>query len=443
MDGLSARRLVCQFSVPHDEASAEDRSDRPALDAHSVKGRPFAEALDLAVCDFAPRFQIHDGEIGVIVGRDSSLFRDSEEFGRGGACQLDEAAEAQSSAIHMMEHDWQKRLRACHSGGRVGIGFVFFLARVGRVVGADHIHGSFAQRFPQGLAVMGASDGRVHLGVGAEALIAFRRGQGEVLRRGFHAGEVFVAFEERHFAACGDVEDMDASACFFGEMEESPCGFEGGLGVSPDGVALDVSFFAFMGSGDEAGLVFGVEGGGFACGFEDFGDGFVFVCQERSCGGSHEDFDAWASWDFFHFGEEVDIVFCSACVEGVVAEHGIFGALEFIAEVFWGCCWGVCVWHIEDGCCSAEDSGAASGEEVFGGVCVGFAEMGLAVYDSWEDVEIFGVEGLVGGVVVEVSDLGDSFVIDSDIGFGDGVGVADGSAEDEDVVVVWHGGILH
>ena len=72
----------------------------------------------------------------------------------------------------------------------------FFLARVGRVIGADAVDHALCDAVPETVAVAGVADGRIELGVRAKPLVTFRSGQREMSRRRFRRCNVFVVTQE-------------------------------------------------------------------------------------------------------------------------------------------------------------------------------------------------------------------------------------------------------
>ena len=101
--------------------------------------------------------------------------------------------------MHMVKHDWQQGLDACHSAGRVWVRFGLFFQGMRRVITADHVHYTLPNGLPQRILMPLLAHRRVHLGQSAQALIALRCCQGQVMGGDFHAAPAFVPTEILHF----------------------------------------------------------------------------------------------------------------------------------------------------------------------------------------------------------------------------------------------------
>src|SRR5689334_2984739 len=83
-------RQAHQLALPHHAAAAHDRADRPAGDLDAVIGRPTALRGDPSVGDGLAALQVHDGEVGVVAGRDAALVGQAEDAARPLAGEVDE-----------------------------------------------------------------------------------------------------------------------------------------------------------------------------------------------------------------------------------------------------------------------------------------------------------------------------------------------------------------
>src|SRR5450631_3054363 len=93
---------------------------------------------------------------------------------------------------------------------RLRIELGFFLAGVGRVIGAEAVDDALRDCLPKAFAMRGVADRRVELGEGAEALITIGRREREMRWRRFRRGNVFVMAKEDRLFLSRDMQDVHA-----------------------------------------------------------------------------------------------------------------------------------------------------------------------------------------------------------------------------------------
>jgi hypothetical protein len=155
--------------------------------------------------------EIDDREIGVVADSDAALAGDAEQAVGAVAGHVDEALEAHSAGVDVIEHDRHERLHAGHAGMAVRIGWSFS----SRVCGAwsePRISATpFATPAQMPVAVRGVAHRRVHLRIGAEAAIGGLV-ERQVVRGDLDGGDVLVVGQKDHLVGGGDVQDVDALA---------------------------------------------------------------------------------------------------------------------------------------------------------------------------------------------------------------------------------------
>ena len=144
-------------------------------------------------------FQIDDREICVITGGEAALAGNLENAVRPVTDKIDETRERQSPFRDMIEHYRHERLHARHAGGGSRIGFGFFFKRMRRVIRPDNVEDALPQTDPQTVAMTRVADRRVHLRKTLERLVAFGRGERQMLRRHFRCCDVLRRGEQRNF----------------------------------------------------------------------------------------------------------------------------------------------------------------------------------------------------------------------------------------------------
>ena len=137
---------------------------------------------------------------------------DPEQARRPRAGEIDEAQQRQPAGVDMIEHDRDERLHAGHAGRTCRIGLGLFLARVRRVVGAEHVDDALRNAVPDPGAMRRIAHRRIHLRARAEPLVASGRLQREMMRRGLDRSHILVTGEKLHLLRGRDVQHVDARA---------------------------------------------------------------------------------------------------------------------------------------------------------------------------------------------------------------------------------------
>ena len=180
--------------------------------------------------------------------------------GRGWS-QVDETLEGQATLGHVGQHHRHEGLHPRHARGRGGIGPGLLLARVRRVVGAQHVGHARGDPSPEARAVGRVADRRVHLGEAVQPLIGLRPGQGEVLGRHLDAGDVLVvgpgSRSRRRWSRAGRGCACPAP----GQGDQPSGGADGRFGVAHLGMAGPVAGAGQRPALGQAVFVLGMEGG--------------------------------------------------------------------------------------------------------------------------------------------------------------------------------------
>lgn len=169
--------LADDFTVPHNAPSTDYRSDWPAGNLRAVEWGPAALRRRPVMGNHAPGFQIDNGEISVIAGGDAPFAGNAENTVGTVADEIDKAQKTKPALGEVVEHNWDQRLHAGHSGRRGRIGLLFFLKRMRRMIGTNHVNNALRDACPQPAAMRRLADRRVHLGQSFQALITFGRGE--------------------------------------------------------------------------------------------------------------------------------------------------------------------------------------------------------------------------------------------------------------------------
>ena len=104
------------------------------------------------------------------------------------------------------------------------------------------------------------ANGRVHLHVGAQALVAFRRSQREVVGCDFDGGVLLVIAQERHLFSGRDVQDVNALAVLLGQAHQPRRRDHRRFFVAPYRVRSGIARLALTHARDQACLVLRMEG---------------------------------------------------------------------------------------------------------------------------------------------------------------------------------------
>ena len=271
--------------------------------------------------------------------------------------------------------------------GVSGYSWAFSSGRVGSVVRAHDVHDPRAHRGPKRLPVTGVPDGRVHLGSGAQALVAFGSHQGQMLRRHLDRGEVAVRGQESHLFGRGDVKDVDAPAQAPRQGEKSRGRAPGRLGIAPEGMRLGPSRCGQRLALAQARLVLGVKGHAARRAAQHRPDAVVVGHEQLAGGRAHEDLHPRATRKRLEGAQLGCVVGGGAHVEGVVAVHPPAGPLELVAEGGGSGGGRAGVGHLEDAGHSPQDGRGAARGQVFLVGEAGLAEVHLGVDDPGQDVQ--------------------------------------------------------
>ena len=134
------------------------------------------------------------------------------------------------------------------------------------------------------ITMIGRSHRRIHLRQGAEPLIAFGRGQREVMRRCLAGGDILVIAQKLDLLFGRDMQHVDAFSGFMGELDQALRRHQR-RGLIPPyrmraRIALDPQRLALV----EAILVLGVERGAAPDHLENPPQAFVILDQQRAGG---------------------------------------------------------------------------------------------------------------------------------------------------------------
>ena len=260
------------------------------------------------------------------------------------------------------------------------------------------------------------ADGRVHLGVAAQPLVGLRARQGEVLRRGLHAGHVLVAAQEGHLLGRGHVQHVDALAEAPRDGDQALRALDGALGVAHLRMTGPVAGARQGAALGEAVLVLRVEGGAAGHVAQDVGHARVVRHQQGAGGGAHEHLDPAAARQALQLAEVAGVLVGAADVEGVVAVHAAAGAAELVGQGLGRGGGRIRVGHLEHGGDAAQHGGAAARLKVLLPLEPGLAEVHLGVDHARQHGEAPRVHRLGRGGVGQVADAGHAAVAHAHVG---------------------------
>ncbi len=179
---------------------------------------------------------------------------------------------------------------------------------------------------PDAGAVRAVAHRRVHLRQRAEALVAVRRLEREMMRGRLDRGDVLVLGEELHLLRGRDVQHVHALAGLAREPHQALRASQCRRFVAPDRmrarIALDAQVLALV----EAVFVLGMERGAPADRLEDVAHAVVVLDQQRAGGGAHEHLHAGTSGQALELGQLLGVLARAAHEEGEIAVHAVMGA---------------------------------------------------------------------------------------------------------------------
>jgi hypothetical protein len=147
------------------------------------------------------------------------------------------------------------------------------------VIGAEHVDDALLDPAPDPGPMLGRAHRRIHLRAGAETLIAFRRGQCQVMRRRLAGGDVLVVAQKLDLLLGGDMQHVNPLARLMGELDQPLGRHQRRDLIAPHRmrtwIALDAQSLAIV----EAVLVFGMEGGAAPDHLENPAQAFVILDQ--------------------------------------------------------------------------------------------------------------------------------------------------------------------
>ena len=120
---------------------------------------------------------------------------------------------------------------------------------------------------------------RVHLGAGAEPLVAFRRDQREMMRRGLAGGDVLVLAQELDLLFGRDVKHVDPLAGLVGELYQALGRYERRGFVAPHRMRSRIALYAQSLALIKAILVLGMEGSAASDHLQNLPQAFVVLDQ--------------------------------------------------------------------------------------------------------------------------------------------------------------------
>ena len=158
---------------------------------------------------------------------------------------------------------------------------------------------------PDAGTVAAVAHRRVHLRQRAQALVALRRFEREVVRGRLDRGDVLVVLEKLHFLRGRDVQHVHALAGLAREPNQPLRAAERGNLVAPDRMRARIAGDAQMLALLEPVFVLAMEGGAPADRFEDVAHALVVLDQQRAGGRAHEHLHAGASGQTLERGQVV------------------------------------------------------------------------------------------------------------------------------------------
>jgi hypothetical protein len=136
---------------------------------------------------------------------------------------------------------------------------ILLVARMRRMVGAEHIDGAIDDRLPDARTVGLIAHGRIHLRATAKALITVGRNQRQMMRRHFHRGPALVLGQIVHLVARRDVKHVHTAAMLLRQLDKAAGCDQSCLGIAPDRVRRWIARNAFAHARNQTILILGVE----------------------------------------------------------------------------------------------------------------------------------------------------------------------------------------
>ena len=279
----------------------------------------------------------------------------------------------------------------------------------------------------------GVAKRRVHLCLGAELPIDFRRGKGQMLRRHLDARHILVQREQLHLRRRRHMQHVHAFAGRGGEPQQLGGRGERGLWVAPFAVACRVAVAAKRCPLAQARFVFGVKGGAPLDESKDAGKRLLVVDEKVSGGRAHEHLDAGGAWKLLKPWKLLDILSRGADEEGEVAIHASPPARDLVGKRPCAHRCRLRIRHLEHGGDAAKHRRAAARLEIFLVLEPRLAEMHLRVDDTWQNVQANRVDGPPGAVACIAADRHDTAVLHADIGKAFAGMIDQGRALDEEI----------
>ncbi len=265
------------------------------------------------------------------------------------------------------------------------------------------------------VAVIGRAHRRVHLRKGAEPLVAFGRGHGQMMRRRLAGRDVLVVAQILDLLLGRDVQDVDALSRLAREIDQ-PLGRHQRRGlVAPHRmrarIALDAERLALV----EAVFILGMERGAATDHLEYPPQALVVLDQQRAGGGADEYFHAGATWRAFQFRQILNVLAGAADEERKIAMHAVTAALHLVGEGGFRDGQRIGVRHLEHRGDPAHHGTARSGFKIFLMRLARLAEMHLRIHHAGQDVQALAVDRLGGGRLPQPADRGDPAIGNADV----------------------------
>ena len=118
-----------------------------------MPGAPTALCQLFFVPHLAGSFEIDEHEIGIVTDFDSPLTDDVPDAGRGIAHPMDNLLQRTSPPMDLVEHQSQRVFDRRQARRRSRVGALFFLERVGCMIGRDYLQSPISQSLPKPLVI--------------------------------------------------------------------------------------------------------------------------------------------------------------------------------------------------------------------------------------------------------------------------------------------------
>ena len=355
--------------------------------------------------------------------------------------QIDKSLKAEPPCIHMIEHDRNQRLHTRHARRRVGIGLVFFLAGMRRVIRAEHVNRPIGNACPDTIPMRGIAHGRVHLNIRPQRLVILCA-QRQVMGRSLGGDQILIRRKDRNLISGRDMQDMHPPVRLTRQRNQ-PLGTQHRrLHIAPLRMRRGITGAAHIHALYKAAFFFGVNRDPSPPRCEHLADMLGLIDQQIARRRAHEHLDARRPRQPLCIGQVSDILSGRAEVKRKVTEHAPRCADDLIRQRIGIGCQGLGVGHLKHRGDAAHHRRARSARQIFLVFHPRFTEMDLRINHPRQDMQARRIDDLARIAGRKITDFDDLALKDANIGFTDAVLIDDSAVLNQQIKGCGHGRVL-